>query len=187
MSLFTRNRPCSCGSGRTARDCCGRFRRLSDNEIARASLSRQARPAWELLAPFTPDGRAGLHRELSGLADRCPDVAAAIQAPGRGGWSRLVRAAARWPEGELDRFVTMAARTLDRPIVRVEVGRAVLALREDGVLDEYVTAVALVDLDEPVSVLMQAAAVTAIRDRLAGGPHQPAESGPAPAHEPAPA
>jgi hypothetical protein len=95
MGWLVHPRPCPCGSGRVARDCCGRFTRLSEADVARAYLHRQARVARDLVAPFSPGGFDGLRRELPGLPDRQATVAAALSGRAAAEVARLVSAAAR--------------------------------------------------------------------------------------------
>jgi len=150
-----RTRPCRCGSGRAARDCCGLFRRVPDAEIARGHLRRQARAARDLLAPFSPSAIDELRREAADLVDSHPGMVAAAAR-----CSDTVKLmAARRP---LDR----ARRHVDLSLTRVALARQVMALREDGLVDDHLAAAALVDLEDPSSVVL-----TATVDHLAAALH----------------
>lgn len=162
-----RNRPCGCGSGRTARECCGRFHRPSDTDAARAHLRRQARIARELLAPFPPSGLAGLRREVAGLAHvhralstatlRCPDTSKLVAACVRNG---------RSPAELLRRALSRS----DLALPRVALAKAVMALREEGAVDDYLAAAALVDLDAASSELLAASIAVATETARTGEP-----------------
>ncbi len=135
-----RRRTCSCGSGRLARDCCGRFRRLSASEVALAYLGRQIRDARELLIPFSPEAVAVLREEAASLPARCDlfvDVLRAMP-------ERVIR-----PRGG------------DSATLRAAVARAVIALREAGAVDEHLAAAALIDLTQEHSPVCDAAVAQA--------------------------
>jgi hypothetical protein len=162
---LVRTRPCPCGSGRAARDCCGRFKRVRDVDVARAYLHRQARAARELLAPFSPGGLDGLRHELATLPSRYRLVADALRGPATPEVSRLAAAAAR-RAGDVDAFVTAMVAHIDTPLARAALAKAVVAERAQADLDEHLAAAALVDLDNPRSELLLAATLAAVRDRL---------------------
>jgi hypothetical protein len=77
--------------------------------------------------------------------------------------------------------VDRIARSLDDPLARVALARTMVTLREDGVLDEHLVAAALVDLDDPLSVLMHATATAAIVRHLPEPADEPSVSAPHPA------
>lgn len=133
-----RRRTCPCGSGRLARDCCGRFRRLSASEVALAYLGRQIRDARELLIPFSPTAVAALREEAATLPARCDLFTDALRAA---------------PE----RVIRQVRGHADTPVVRAAVARAVIALREAGTVDEHLAAAALIDLTQAHSAVCEAA------------------------------
>ncbi|MGH3665790.1 MAG: SEC-C metal-binding domain-containing protein, partial [Egibacteraceae bacterium] len=53
MAKTGRNQPCSCGSGRKAKRCCGVTAGPSPDQLARTWLQRQARDWAPLLADYT--------------------------------------------------------------------------------------------------------------------------------------
>jgi hypothetical protein len=146
--MLVRNRPCACGSGRLARDCCGRFRRLSSTEIAAAYLGRQARQAREVLGPFSASAVATLQAEAATLPDRCDVFEIALGA-------------------------AHIHRVDDTPAVRVALAKAVLALRESGTIDEHLAAAAILDLTGARSQLCDAARRQAAAPRPAPAPGRP--------------
>jgi len=157
MGWLVHPRPCPCGSGRIARDCCGRFTRLSEADVARAYLHRQARPARDLVAPFSPGGFDGLRRELVGLPEGQPTVAAALSGRAADEVARLVNAAARRDDESGRSLIRAVVGQADLPLARVALAKAVIALREDRAIDEHLAAAAILDLDGPKSELLAAA------------------------------
>ncbi|HWW53282.1 MAG TPA: SEC-C domain-containing protein, partial [Acidimicrobiales bacterium] len=125
MGWLVRTRPCPCGSGRAARDCCGRFKRLSEPDAGRAYVHRQARSARELLAPFSPSGMDGLRRELSLLPGTQALVSGALGGRVAGEVSRLVEAAARRDEPAGDRLISSVVASVGLPMARVALAKAV--------------------------------------------------------------
>jgi hypothetical protein len=169
MGWLVRPRPCPCGSGRAARDCCGRFKRLSESDAARAYMHRQARAARDLLAPFSPSGMDGLRRELALLPASQPLIRDALG--GRAGHevSKLVMAAARRAEADGDALISAVVARPGMFMARVALEKAVIARREDGALDEHFAAAAILDLDGPASVLLAAAVRQAAAEIRATG------------------
>ncbi len=166
-----RKRPCACGSGRPARDCCGRFRRVAERDAALAYLARQARQARDLIGPFSPAALAGLQREAATLPDRCDAFTAALRmakAPVGADLRRLARAMSGARRGALE----VALAGADSPQARVAVAKALVALREAGSVDEHLAAAALVGLVAPRSALTEAALLVAAG--TLAGEHEPA-------------
>jgi hypothetical protein len=157
MGWLVRPRPCPCGSGRVARDCCGRFRRLSEADVARAHVHRQARAARELLYPFSAGGMEGLRHELSSLPAAQDRVGSALQGRAATEVAKLVSAAARRDQPAGEALIGAVTARAGLQLARVALAKAVMALREDGEIDEHLTAAAIVDLDGPASVLLAAA------------------------------
>ena len=157
MGWLVHPRPCPCGSGRVARDCCGRFTRLSEADVARAHLHRLARPARDLVAPFSPGGFDGLRRELAGLPGRQPKVAAALSGRAGDEVARLVNAAASRDEESGRSLIRAVVGQAQLPLARVALAKAIIALREDRTVDEHLAAAAILDLDGPKSELLAAA------------------------------
>ncbi|GAC1315556.1 MAG: hypothetical protein NVSMB12_11410 [Acidimicrobiales bacterium] len=185
VGKLVHKRPCPCGTGRPARDCCGRFRRLSDAEIARSYLSRQARQARDLIGPFSPQALHALQTEAATLParyDAFTDALLAAPDAVAGEVRRMARALQRRSEaGDEIAAPRLSATRADTPMARVAIAKALLALREEGVVDEHLVAAAVIELaggPSPLAgaALIQAAGVVAgIMGRPAAGP------GPAPA------
>jgi hypothetical protein len=163
--MLVLKRPCPCGSGRTARDCCGRFRRLSPSQVADAYLHRQARQARDLVGPFAPTALAALQAEAATLPARCDLFADALLATVGSDVRRLSRDALHTPEADIDAVALSAlhrrAVQADTPVARVAIAKAIVALREAGSIDEHLAAAALVELSGARSPLTEAALVEA--------------------------
>ncbi|GAC1375876.1 MAG: hypothetical protein NVSMB4_04330 [Acidimicrobiales bacterium] len=181
MGMLVRKRSCPCGAGRPARDCCGRFRRLSDAEIARSYLSRQARAARDLIGPFSPAALVTIQAEAAALPARLPQVfdAALLSAhvSVANEVRRLARAIQRASAAGAPISGVRAARA-DSPIARAAVAKAMVALREAGSVDEHVTAASLIELSGGRSALMEAALFQAARDLATVGPRADAAAAP---------
>jgi hypothetical protein len=161
------SRPCSCGSGRPSHRCCGRFRRVGDRDAATAYLARQARPARDLIGPFSATGLAAIQAEAAAVAGSRPEFVDALLAardPVATDVRRVGRAAAeRSSEGR----VAAAVRRADTPMARAALARAWLALREAGGVDEHLTAAAMLDLIAVRSGVVEAAVLQAGRSTAA--------------------
>lgn len=181
MGKLVRKRPCPCGTGRPARDCCGRFRRLSDAEIARSYLSRQARQARDLVGPFSPQALHALQTEaatLPGRHDTFTDALLAAPDSVSGEIRRMARALQRRSEaGDEITAPRLSATRADTPMARVAVAKALLALREEGVVDEHIVAAAVIELAGGPSPLAAAAVIQAA-GVVAGVMGRPAPSAP---------
>jgi len=165
--MLVRKRPCPCGSGRPARHCCGRFRRLKDEEVASAFLGRQARKARDLIGPFSPAALDALRREAASLPTRCDTFTDALLTAGdevAAVVERIGRAVARVqgrPAKERAGILESVVRRGDSPLARVAVAKAIIALREAGTVDEHLAAAVLVSLPNGVSLLTEAALLEA--------------------------
>jgi hypothetical protein len=187
--MHMRSRPCSCGSGRPARGCCGRFRRVGDRDAAAAYLARQARPARDLVGPFSVTGLAVLQAEAAQVAGRRPEFGDALRGTGDPVGSdvrRVVRAVAAAGGNTDDPRTRGAIRRADSPMARAAVARAWMALREAGRVDEHLAAAAMLDLVGPRSQVIDAAVLQAarpatdLRPEAAQGPRPEATHGPWP-------
>jgi len=149
-----RSTACTCGSGRLARDCCGRFHRISDEDAARAHVRRHAQVVRDLLTPFSAAGLEGLRREMLALPQTHGELSAAVtDAPDS---ARLIAAAGQRP-AYISASVGAALVRTDLALARVALTKAIVRLREAGTIDDYVAAAALVDLDSSPSGLLTTA------------------------------
>ena len=167
MGLLILKRPCSCGSGRDARNCCGLFRLVSQRDAASAYLSRQARHARDLIGPFSPAATTTLRAEAATLPARCEvftDALLASREPVGSEVRKVALALERSRSGQLgSRHVLAALESADSPMARVAVAKALITMREAGYIDEYLAAAALLELAEVASPITEAALLAAGR------------------------
>jgi SEC-C motif len=160
-----RNEPCSCGSGRKAKRCCGIERGPSEEELARAFLAHAAREAaWELRhvgegeftrlldgLPELPELDLSLHAELPKLVSPTLD--------------RFVDAFADDDPDAADKPFAELLGAIDTPVERARLARAVIALRAVDRLDQQLAAAALIDLACDSRALLGASLVQAVAVR----------------------
>jgi len=167
VGLLVLERPCSCGSGRRARNCCGLLRRVSQHDAARAYLARQARHARDLIGPFSPVAMTTLRAEAATLPARCDVFTNALlisREPVGSELRKVARALERSRSGHLgSRHVLAALEGADSPMARVAVAKALIVMREGGFIDEYLTAAALLELALVDSPITEAALLAAGR------------------------
>ena len=149
MAGVGRNQPCGCGSGRKAKRCCGVRRGPSEAELAKAFVAEQRRAAVPVLrrAISDVDDLTELYEAVAQLPKL--DLACQLRLP-RLLWPELERlrmAVIDDDPGGIELALPAALARVDSPLVRAELARAVLALREAGRVEEAVAAAALVDLD----------------------------------------
>jgi hypothetical protein len=109
------------------------------------------------VAQFSPGGVDGLRRELAGLPDKQPTVAAALSGRAGAEVASLVNSAARRDDEGAKALIRAVVGQAILPLARVALAKAVLALREDRTIDEHLAAAAILDLDGPKSELLAAA------------------------------
>ncbi len=180
MAKVGRNGPCPCGSGKKSKRCCSSHERISADAAARRALL---------------DLRDGCHDDLIGVGSAAfdelyhavchlpeLDISLQVRLPVL---SDLVERARReldadgdGDESDSDSFfatVEELADQLDCPERRLELGMAVLALRDAGRVPSKVAAVALCDLtaDAP-SALLRSSVIESI---AVGSGHAPTPTG----------
>jgi hypothetical protein len=167
VAKIGRNQTCMCGSGRKAKRCCGALSGPSPDERARVWLKAEARAWAPLLDGYTD---AELHEVVQGVL-RLPVHEASLHVPLPRmlppALERLRRVTeVRDVHAGVD-AVAEAVATVDTPMLREHLTRAVLALYEDDRLADDTAALAIVDLasgDPPALLfagLVQAVAVAA--------------------------
>ena len=168
MPRFGAMRSCACGSGRKRGECCGWFRRVDEARAASAYLIRQARPARDLVGPFSPAALASLQTEAADLATGCPQFAEALLGSKDPVASDVRRIARAIEQGRgSDAALHVAVRRADTPMARVAIARALTIVREAGLADEHVVAAALLELaagPSPITeIALQIAAAGLVR------------------------
>ncbi len=164
MAGVGRNDPCSCGSGVKAKRCCGVRRGPSGREAAKAFLVEQRRASSPALRDAIDDVDAliELHEAVAKLPRM--DLSCQLRLPRllSPELERLRSAIADDDGDEILAALPDALAQVDDVFVRVELARAVLALREGGRITEEVAAAALLDLDSDGDALMRGALVAAL-------------------------
>ncbi len=163
MAGVGRNQPCLCGSGRKAKRCCGVRRGPSPAELAKAFVAEQRRAVTPLLRRVISDVHDLIElyaavAELPRLALNCQLRLPRLLSPDL---ERLRIAVIDDDLGDIEMALPAAVAQLDTPMVRAELARAVLALRDGGRIGEDVAAAALLDLDS-AEVLVREALLAAL-------------------------
>jgi hypothetical protein len=162
MSAIGRNEPCSCGSGKKAKRCCGTRRGPSEAELAKAFLSAQSVDAAHRLVRLGPDEFREMFHEMTDLPGRHLE----LQVP----LPRLLppalealRAVVERADDASDELVNAAVALVDTPQQRAAFARAVIDLASSGTVDRDVADVAIVDLDvRRTSAFMQMSLLHAV-------------------------
>ena len=159
-----RNQPCPCGSGVKAKRCCGVRRGPSEVELAKAFVSEQRRASCPVLrrAINDVDDLIELYEAVAELPRL--DLSCQLRLP------RLLtpelerlRSAIADDDGEaIQVALPDALLQVDNPVVRADLARAVLTLREAGRVTEEVAAAAFLDLDSGADALVREALVAAL-------------------------
>lgn len=159
-----RNQPCPCGSGVRAKRCCGVRRGPSDPELAKAFLSERRRAASPALrrAIHDVDDLVELYEAVAELPS--VELSCQLRLPRllRPELERLRSAIADNDVDEIQEALPDALVQVDNPVVRADLARPVLALREGGRVTEEVAAAALLDLDSDADALVREALVAAL-------------------------
>jgi hypothetical protein len=159
-----RNQPCSCGSGRKAKRCCGVERGPSPESLARAFLSHAARDRAKLVSSLSDDEFEALLDDLWGLP--CADLSLQVQLPKllSHELSRLAEAVA---QDDPDPWLLEAAtEKIDTALERERLARAVIAKADVAAIDRRLAAAALLDLASGSSIFLAAALLEAIAVKI---------------------
>lgn len=158
MAGVGRNQPCPCRSGRKAKRCCGVRRGPSPAELARAFVAEQRRAVTPVLRRVISDVDDLI--ELYAAVRELPklDLSCQLRLP-RLLWPELERLRMAVVDDDLEEIevaLPAALARVDTPLVRAELARAVLALRDAGRIAEDVAAAALLDLDSAEALVREA-------------------------------
>jgi SEC-C motif len=164
MACVGRNEPCSCGSGVKTKRCCGVGRGPSGPELARAFLVEQRRASSPALRRVINDFDVLI--ELYEAVATLPrvDLSCQLRLPRllSPELERLRSAIADDDADEIDHALPDALAQVDNVVVRAELARAVIALREAGRVSVEVAAAALLDLDSDADALVREALVATL-------------------------
>jgi SEC-C motif len=152
MAKVQRNRPCPCGSGQKAKRCCYGPIRFADVRVMPLDMTQEAvdalrhtsevemRAHFDQLA-YLPEIDLSLQVPLPALVT--PDLAQAISALR----DKDVE--------EFDRVLERIVPTVDTEERRIDLARAVLALRDQGRISDALAAIAVMELDRKESILFK--------------------------------
>lgn len=166
MAKVGRNRPCPCGSGRKAKRCCGVERGPCEESLARAYLSHASRDASGTLARVSDADFERLLDRLVDLPRR--DLSLQVELPTLFSpeLDRLCDAVADDDEEAAEGPLGEVLRTIDTPLERARLARAVIAQHEAGKLDGRLAAAALIDLSCRSRALLCASLLEAVAVRV---------------------
>ncbi len=164
MAGVGRNQPCRCGSGVKAKRCCGVRRGPSEAERAKAFVREQCRASSPVLRRVINDvdDLIELYEAVAELPSL--DLSCQLRLP-RLLSPELERLRSVIADDDVDEILEALPDALvqvDNPVVRADLARAVLALREAGRVSEEVAAAALLDLDSDADALVREALVAAL-------------------------
>ena len=157
-----RNQPCSCGSGRKTKRCCGQQRGPGETDLARAFLAQHARDAARRLRPLDDDELEDLFDELIELPERDLRLTLSLPHLRSPEIERLLDAAAHDDIDTGDQLIPKITQQLDTPIERARIARVVLELRDTDRLDPLLAAAAIIDLDSRSQTLIRACLIQTI-------------------------
>lgn len=164
MAAVGRNEPCRCGSGVKAKRCCGVRRGPSGPELAKAFLVEQRRASSPALRRAIGDvgDLVRLYERVAKLPRL--DLSCQLRLPRllSPELERLRSAVAQEDDDEIYRALPDALARVDTVLVRAELARAVIALREAGRVAHDVAAAALLDLDSEADALVREALLAAL-------------------------
>jgi SEC-C motif len=164
MAGVGRNEPCPCGSGVKAKRCCGVRRGPSEVELAKAFLSVQRRAAMPALrrAINDVDALVELYEAVAELPSLDLSVQLRLPRVLCPELERLRSAIFHDDADAIEQTLPLAVAEIDSPLVRADLARAVLALRESGRVAPDVAAAALLDLDSEADALVRESLIASL-------------------------
>lgn len=164
MAGVGRNQRCPCGSGVKTKRCCGVGRGPSGRELARSFLVEQRRASSPALrrAINDVDDLIELYKAVAELPS--VDLSCQLRLPRllSPELERLRSAICDDNRDAIEAALPDALAQVDDVLVRAELARAVIALREVGRISKEVAAAALLDLDSDADALVRSALVRAL-------------------------
>ncbi|MGH2918523.1 MAG: SEC-C metal-binding domain-containing protein [Solirubrobacteraceae bacterium] len=174
MPGLGRNDPCSCGSGRKVKRCCGQQRGPSEAQLARAHVALLARDAALDIAGRSDDA---LDELWDGMFDLpAVDISLLVALPRLIGpeLQHLREAMADDdPDWDVGALVAVAEQ-VDTPVQRARLADALVRLRDQRRITRHQAAAAILDLDSRsrrfiAASLLEAIALSAGAVRTPGG------------------
>jgi SEC-C motif len=156
-----RNELCPCGSGRKVKRCCGQRRGPGDDELARGYLAHQALAAARQLRGLDDDELRDLFDDLFELPKL--DLALTITLPQllTPDLQHLFEAVKADDPDAADEVIPEILDSLDTPVERARLARAIINLRDTKRFDSLLAAAAIIDLDGRSRILLHACLIHA--------------------------
>jgi hypothetical protein len=146
MGNVGRNEPCPCGSGRKAKRCCGVERGPGEDSLARAFLSHVSRDALAALDGVSEPEIEAILSDLRELPVVYPSMRVELPAEMSPALERLTDTYATGDPNGAWAPLDAILEEIDTPAERARLIRVVLALHEEGQLDEHAAAAAAFEL-----------------------------------------
>lgn len=158
-----RNELCPCGSGRKVKRCCGQRRGPGEEDLARGYLAHQARAAARQLRGLDDDELRDLFDELFELPQLDLALTITITLPQllTPDLQHLFDAVKADDPDAGDEVIPGILASLDTPIERARLARAIINLRDTNRLDSLLAAAAIIDLDSRSRILLNASLIHA--------------------------
>ena len=164
MAKVGRNEPCSCGSGRKAKRCCGVERGPSEESLARAFLVHECREAAGELRRLSDAELGELFEGLWDLPAAHLSLQVELPKLHSPALNRLFDAVAdEDPDPEL---LEAVVRVIDTPIERARLARAAIAQAQAKTIEETLANAALLDLGSDSRRLLRAGLLQAVAVRV---------------------
>lgn len=156
-----RNELGPCGSGRKVKRCCGQHRGPGEDDLSRGYLAHQARAAARQLRGLDDDELRDLFDELFELPQL--DLALTITLPHliTPDLQHLFDAVKADDPDAGDEVIPGILASLDTPVERARLARAIINLRDTRRLDSLLAAAAIIDLDSRSRILLNASLIQA--------------------------
>jgi hypothetical protein len=156
-----RNELCPCGSGRKVKRCCGQRRGPGEENLARGYLAHQARAAARRLRGLDDDHLRDLFDDLFELPKL--DLALTITLPPllTPDLQHLFDAVKADDPDASDELIPGILDSLDTPVERARLARAIINLRDTKRLDSPLAAAAIIDLNSRSRTLLHASLIHA--------------------------
>jgi hypothetical protein len=162
VSAVGRNEPCPCRSGRKAKRCCGVRTGPSEAELAKSFLAIEARHAAPVMIALDEDELRDLWDDVFDLPGL--DLSLVVPLPEllTPEIERLCAAVSDDDPDEAEAALPPVLAPYDTPVVRAELARNVIALRERGVIPPKLAAIALLDLALDSTAFLRASVIKSV-------------------------
>jgi hypothetical protein len=159
MAKVQRNQPCPCGSGQKAKRCCHGPTKFVD---LRAMPLEMGQEALDVLAGTEKAEMRALFDQMVYLPELDLSLQVPLPAILTPDVDRAVRALRQDDGDEFDRALEKVVPMVDTLNRRIDLAKAVVALRDDGRISPKLAAIAVFDLDRPDSSLFMSSVAESI-------------------------